>query len=295
MVLLGRLGLDTARIPHADRHGLLWLARGNLFVENGTLRFRCSKSEEMDSGEYSIPFQSVSLILLGPGTTITHDVLRLAARHGTGIVAVGEDGVRLYSAPPLGTNESSYARKQVTLWSDKEHGRLFVVRHMYALRLGEILPHEDLSVLRGIEGSRMKEMYSLLAKKYDIEWKGRRYDRKDPEAADPPNQAINHAATAVEAAATIAVAATGTIPQLGFIHEDSSNSFCLDIADLFRDEVTIPVAFEATRNFLKEPDQLIERQVRRMAGRRFREKKLISKMIDRIKELLNANDCGSHS
>jgi CRISPR-associated protein Cas1 len=130
---------------------------------------------------------------------------------------------------------------------------------------------------------------------YPMMWRmsGRHYDRQDPEAADQPNQAINHAATAIEAAATIAVAATGTIPQLGFIHEDSSNAFCLDIADLYRDRVAIPVAFEAVQLARKDPQVTLERHVRRLAGRRLKEGKVIPAMIDRIKEMLEANDDSS--
>ena len=43
----------------------------------------------------------VSMILLGPGSMVSHDAMRLCARHGTAIAAVGEDGVRAYTAPPL--------------------------------------------------------------------------------------------------------------------------------------------------------------------------------------------------
>ena len=104
-MLKGRLGLETARIPHADRHGLLWLSRGALTVRDGTLRFERNagpdSSTPLDAGEYGIPFQTISMILLGPGSTVSHDALRLMARHGTGLVAVGEDGVRCYTALPL--------------------------------------------------------------------------------------------------------------------------------------------------------------------------------------------------
>ena len=104
-MLRGRLGLETARIPYADRHGLLWLSRGALTVRDGTLRFHRETQPTPDSpleaGEYGIPFQSLSMILLGPGSTVSHDALRLMARHGTALVAVGEDGVRCYTAPPL--------------------------------------------------------------------------------------------------------------------------------------------------------------------------------------------------
>lgn len=294
MVLKGRLGLETARIPHADRHGLLWLSRGALSVEDGTLRFRCAGSAEMASGDYAIPFQAMSLILIGPGTTVSHDVLRLMARHGTGLAAVGDDGVRLYTAPPLGPDDSRVARLQARAWADADGARLSIARRMYAWRLGEILPHRDIDVLRGIEGARMKETYRLLARKHGIRWEGRRYDRAQPNAADAPNQAINHAASAVEAAAAVAVAAVAAIPQLGFIHEDSANAFVLDIADLFRDAVTVPVAFRAVKLAEPDPGVPLERHVRRLAGRTFRQDGLIDAMIGRIKELFDADDRGGH-
>jgi CRISPR-associated protein Cas1 len=289
-MLAGRLGLETARIPHADRHGLIWFEYGNLVVQDGTLHFIAAKSNLLDAGDYCIPFQMLSLILLGPGTTISHDALRLMARHGTALVAVGEGGARMYSAQPLGPNESALARQQARCWADAEGLRLHIARRMYAIRLGEIMPNAEIAVLRGIEGVRMKEFYLQIARKYGIAWAGRRYDRSNPGNADLPNQAINHAATAVESAAHIAVAATGTLPQLGFIHEDSFNAFCLDIADLYRHTVVLPLAFESIKQLEKEPSMTIDRCVRRRAVRMFSEKDLIPKMIDCIKQLFDKKE-----
>ncbi|MBL8787546.1 MAG: type I-E CRISPR-associated endonuclease Cas1, partial [Deltaproteobacteria bacterium] len=223
-MLKGRLGLETARVPHADRHGLLWLGRGNLIVEAGTLRFLSAGDVGLDPGDYAIPVQGVSCIMLQPGTTVSHDALRLCANQGTGFFAVGEAGVRLYASLPAGPDQSARARRQARAWADPER-RVFIARRMYAWRLGEVLPVEDIAALRGIEGARMKETYRQVARDFGVPWAGRRYDRDNPEAADVANQAINHAASAVEAAAAVAVAVTGAIRQLGFIHEDSGNAF----------------------------------------------------------------------
>ena len=288
-MLKGRLGLESARIPHADRHGLMWLGRGQLYVEAGTLRFRCAGSADLDRGDYAIPFQMVSCLVLQPGTSVSHDALRILARHGTGVVCVGEDGVRFYASLPAGPDTSARARRQVDIWSHPIR-RSEVVRQMYAWRLGETLSATDLDTLRGIEGSRMKETYRKLASQYGIEWHGRRYDRAAPEEADVANQAINHASSAVEGAALTAVAATGAIPQLGFIHEDSGNAFALDVADLFRDSVLLPIAFGATRKVLRDKQGPIERAVRQIAGETFRSDKVVPRMIDRIKELFDADD-----
>lgn len=288
-MLKGRLGLDSARVPHGDRHGLVWLARGNLYVEAGTLRFLTAGDGDLQAGDYAVPFQMVSCLVLQPGTAVTHDALRLLARHGTGLVFVGQDGVRFYASLPQGPDSSSRARRQVEAWFD-EHRRIGVVRRMYAWRLGEVLPATDLDALRGIEGARMKETYRRLAQEYGLEWKGRRYDRSRPETADVANQAINHASSALEGAALTAVAATGVIPQLGFIHEDSGNAFALDVADLFRDSVLLPVAFGAARKVLRDKEGPVERVVRRFAGETFHREQVVPRMIDRIKELFDADD-----
>jgi len=288
-MLKGRLGLETARVPHTDRHGCMWLGHGNLFVEDGTLRFLTAGTAELPSGNYALPFQMVSCLLLQPGTTVSHDAFRILHRHGVNVVFVGQDGVRFYASLPSGPDSSQLARRQVEAWSS-EPRRIFVVRRMYAWRLGELLPATDINALRGIEGARMKETYRRLAKDFGITWRGRRYDRSKPEAADIPNQAINHAASALEGAALTAVAATATIPQLGFIHEDSGQAFALDISDLFRDSVLLPVAFGAARRVQQKGDGPVERVVRRLAGDTFRKENVIPKMIDRIKDLFDADD-----
>jgi len=283
-MLLGRLGLDKARIPHADRHGLLWLDRGRLEVENGCLRF-VTAGGALDPGDYQVPHQSVSLVLLGPGSSVTHDALRLLAAHGCALAAIGDGGVRFYTAPPLLPDWSVLARKQVELWANSKT-RLAVARKMYSIRFGEIVRARTLDMLRGMEGARLKRTYELTAQRFGVPWHGRRYDRDNPTAADIPNQAINHAASAVEAAAAIAVAATGTIPQLGFIHEDSGQSFILDIADLVRHDVTLPIAFGAAKQALREADQSLDRLVRKRAAEVFARQQVIPLLIDRIKDIL---------
>jgi len=287
-VLEGRLGLEVARLPHTDRHGLIWLDRGRLSVEEGCLTFDCAGGRMLPAGRYGLPHQSVSLMLLGPGSSVTHDALRLLARHGVGLAAIGEDGVRHYTAPPLLPDFSDLARAQCALWADSTGGSMIVARRMYALRLGEVLVHRDIEVLRGIEGARMKETYRIAAERAGIRWNGRRYDRQNPTAADLPNQALNHAASAIEAAASIAVAATATIPQLGFIHEASGMSFVLDVADLVRDAVTVPCAFRAAAIAMKRPNESVERLARRFTGERLRRDAVIPTLIDHIKSILAA-------
>ncbi|MEF8710509.1 MAG: type I-E CRISPR-associated endonuclease Cas1e [Candidatus Accumulibacter propinquus] len=295
-MLKGRLGLETARVPHVDRHGLIWLERGELCVIDGCLHFLAGK-DSLTPYILQVPHQAVSMILLGPGSSVTHDALRLLARHGTLMAAVGQDGVRTYTAPPLLPDRSDVARRQAELWGNPRR-RISVARQMYALRLGEVLPHRDLDTLRGIEGARVKAIYRLMAEKFGIPWEGRHYDRGNPGATDMPNQGINHAATAVQGAAAIAVQALAAIPQLGFIHEDSGQAFVLDIADLFRETVTLQIAFTAAKKSINGDETTIDRLVRREASTVFRKQDVIASMIDKIKLVLRTEEndgAGSHS
>ena len=286
-MLRGRLGIDSAKVPHKDRAGLLYLARGALTARDGALAFLQKETTAADAlapGDYAIPHRGVSMILLGPGSTVSHDALRLLAHARTALAAVGEDGARLYAAPPLIADRSGLARAQARCWADDDL-RLAVARRMYAWRMGETPPRRSLDALRGLEGARMRESYRLLARQIGVEWRGRRYDRSRPQAADLPNQALNHAAGATQAAAAVAVAAVGAIPQLGFIHEDPGQSFVLDIADLHRDAVTVPCAFRAAKRAAERPEENIERVVRRSVGRALARERVIPAMIDRIKSL----------
>jgi CRISPR-associated protein Cas1 len=295
MPLKGRLGLETARVPHADRHGLMWLSRGRLAVEDGNLVFTTAGTDQLEAGAYDIPYQQISNILLGPGGVVSHDALRILARRDTGLLAVGSKGVRLYAVSmPFGPDRAKRAREHARIWGDEDL-RIEVTRSMYEIRLGGSLPEHrrDLESLRGMEGSRMKQVYRNLAQQYGVEWSGRRYDRSDPEANDAINMAINHAATAVYAAARIAVAVTGTVPQLGFIHESSGHAFALDIADLFRSSTTLPIAFRATKQFNRSTAKNrrdIESRTRKLAGKTLRDDDVIPNMIDQIKEVLDVDD-----
>jgi len=289
-MLKGRLGLESVQIQQGDRHGMFWFGRGRLYVEDGTLRFATAGSERMARGDYAIPFQMLNCILLEPGATVSHDALRLLARHGVGMVAIAEGGVRLYASMPAGPAASKLARTQVRAWADATGERIRIARQMYAWRLGEVLGSTQIEVLRGMEGARARETYRRLADQHGIEWHGRRYDRSDPEGDDVPNQAINHASTAVVAAAEVAVAVAGVVPQLGFIHEDSAIALPLDLADLFRDSVTVSMAFAAVKQFSRGSTEPLERVVRRLVAAEIRRKQVIPAIIDRIKELFHRDD-----
>ncbi len=264
----------------------MWLERGQLTVQNGTLLFTTAGGAGLEGGTYDIPYQMVNVLLLGPGSVVSHDALRLMARHGTGFVAVGSDGVRSYAdSVPKGPDQSKRARLQARLWANAD-SRSRIARQMFARRFDEVVEDLSLNQLRGVEAARVKAAYKHAAQRHGLKWQGRRYDRTKPSAADDMNQALNHAAVALLAASKTAVAIAGAVPQLGFIHEDSGWAFSLDIADLHREEIALEGAFRAVVLHRRRGGEL-ERVARRTTGRLIRETKLIPRMLDDIKELID--------
>lgn len=284
LFLAPRLGLAEARLAHSDRHGLVYLTYAQVLVRDGDVFLIAAESSDMSAGEYALPYQALSLLMLGPGCSITQDALRLLARHGVALVATGEQGVRCYSQPAYGAARSAISRQHAKLWAD-EKKRLEVARRMYAIRFGEVLPHRDIAVLRGIEGARVKSAYATLAAQHGIAWVGRHFDRENLSAADLPNQAINFTVSCIESAAEIAVYAVGAIPALGFVHEDSAKAFTLDVTDLVRTTVTVPVAFRAVVEHQRTGVPL-ERLCRKGAVKTLKDQQLIGRFIERIKTLL---------
>lgn len=140
--------------------------------------------------------------------------------------------------------------------------------------------------LKGIEGSRVRKYYELLAKQYGVKWKGRRYDPKDWEAGDKVNQAISAATSCLYGLTEAAVLAAGYAPAIGFIHTGKPLSFVYDIADLFKTETVLPLAFKlAARN----PPH-IDRAVRLGCRDIFRETKLLKRIIPTIEKVLAAGE-----
>jgi CRISPR-associated protein Cas1 len=280
-MLKGRLGIDEARIPQKSRNGLVYVERCRVAIDNGSLVLAFDEAGQ----ELELPYQRLNALLLGPGTTVTHDAVRHLSAHGTCLAWTGTGGTRLYSAPPIFERDAELARKQATWWANPTT-RVMVMKRMYQKRFGETPRTNDANALRGMEAARIKRAYELLAQQMGVPWKGRHYDRADQGATDAPNQAINHVVTALEAICAIAVQATATLPPLGFLHEDSAKSWVLDLCDLYRTTVTVPIAFRCAKEHLAGGSTTLDRLCRRSVAKHVRQAGLVDTVIDDIKELL---------
>lgn len=227
-----------------------------------------------DGGKTQVPVASIGLFMLGPGTKISHAAIDVLARNSCLVAWVGEEGVRMYAFSTGGTHSSARHIKQAELVSNLQD-RMRIARKLYAFRFPEALSEEhSMEQLRGKEGIRVRTAYETLAEQYGIEWRGRNYDRNEWQGSDVANHALSSANACLYGVCHAAILAMGFSPALGFIHTGKQLSFVYDIADLYKLELSVPVAFEQAA----QGSDRIERRVRLALRDRFRETRFVAKV-----------------
>ncbi|MGH8729639.1 MAG: type I-E CRISPR-associated endonuclease Cas1e [Burkholderiales bacterium] len=268
-------------LPIKERLSILFIEKGQLDVLDGAFVV-----VDKNGVRTHIPVGGVACLMLEVGTRVSHAACALAARAGTLLVWIGEAGVRLYSAGQPGGARADRLLYQARLALDPAL-RLKVVRKMYAMRFGEDPPaRRSVEQLRGIEGVRVRELYKRIARKYGIEWKARNYDTEDWDRGDVPNRCLSSATACLYGVTEAAVLAAGYAPAVGFIHTGKPLSFVYDIADVYKFETVVPVAFRIAAQTPANPEQ----QVRLGCRDIFRQTNLLERIIPGIEEVLSAGE-----
>ena len=268
-------------LPMKDRISMLFIQYGQIDVLDGAFVL-----VDGNGVRTLIPVGSVACLMLEPGTRISHGAIKLAAMVGTLLVWVGEAGVRLYSSGQPGGARADRLLYQAKLALDDDL-RLKVVRRMYQVRFGEPSPERrSVEQLRGIEGARVRELYKGFARQFGIPWERRNYDRHEWDSADLPNRCLSSATSCLYGIVEAAVLTAGYAPAVGFIHTGKPLSFVYDIADLFKFETVVPLAF---RIAAKQPKEA-ERTVRLACRDLFRTTNLLAKIIPAIEDTLSAGE-----
>lgn len=236
-----------------------------------------------------VPAAMIAAVLLGPGTRVTHGAMRLLADSGTSVCWVGEHGVRMYACGLGPSRGSTLVLRQAYLVSRTKE-RLSVARRMYAMRF----PDEDvdgltMQQLRGREGARVKKIYRAQSARTGVPWTGRAYKPGEPfEAGDDVNRLLSAGHSCLYGICHAAVVGIGASPALGFVHTGGATSFVLDIADLYKAEYTIPLAFD-----LAAKGHTSERDARTAFRDAVADGNLMSRVVRDVKTLLLGEDIDS--
>ncbi|MER6441266.1 type I-E CRISPR-associated endonuclease Cas1e [Streptomyces sp. NPDC001185] len=254
-----------------------------IYLERCTVHRDANAITAQDAeGVTHIPSATIGTLLLGPGTRITHQAMSVLGETGVAVCWVGERGVRYYASGRALSRSSALMEAQARQWANPR-SRLSVAREMYRLRF----PEEDPAGLSrqqllGCEGRRLKDCYRAEAARTGVPWRGRRYVPGNFAAGDAVNQAVTAAAQCMYGIAHAVVTSLGCSPALGFVHSGHELSFVLDIADLYKTQLGIPVAFDTAA----EGEEDVGSRTRRALRNRINETSLLDRCVDDIKRLL---------
>ena len=260
-----------------------------IYVEHAIINRTENALTVIDSrGTVRIPASMIGVLLLGPGTDITHRAVELLGDIGTSMVWVGEYGVRQYAHGRSLARTTRLLEKQAAMVSNVR-SRVAVARKMYAMRF----PDEDVTdltmeQLRAHEGARVRRVYRDLSKKYGVPWEKRKYDPHNYEKGDPVNQALSAANVCLYGLVYSVVAALGVSSGLGFVHSGHDLSFVYDIADLYKAKTTIPIAFQIAAEYEQGED--VGKITRLKVRDAFVNGKLLSQIVTDIQYLLDVDE-----
>lgn len=260
-----------------------------IYVEHAKINRIDSAITVLDyRGTVSIPAAMIGVLLLGPGTEISHRAIELIADTGTCIIWVGERGVRYYASGRALAHSTKLLEKQAKLVSNNR-SRLEVARKMYSMRFdGEDVSKLTMQQLRGREGSRIRKIYRLLSEEYNVEWNGREYKIDDFDDATAVNKALSAANISLYGVCQSIICALGMSSGLGFIHTGHDKSFVYDIADLYKAEITIPTAFQIASS-AKETDDIAK--LARLAIRdKMKDGKIMLRIVKDLQYLMNVKE-----
>jgi CRISP-associated protein Cas1 len=268
---------DLHRLPRfRDSLSFVYLEHGRIDQHEKAVAFHDQ------GGMTPIPVAATTVLMLGPGTRITHAAMRTIAENNALVEWVGEHAVRCYASGMGGTRSSRALLYQAALACDPQK-RIEVVRRMYKLRFGEDVDCAlTIQQLRGLEGARVRASYAATSKITRVPWSRRSYDRGNWDSADPVNQALSVANSCLYGICHAAVVSLGYSPAIGFIHTGKQLSFVYDVADFYKTEVTIPTAFYAAKLGTRD----LGRSTRLLCRDAFRRLRLLQRIVPDIRTAL---------
>jgi len=229
-----------------------------------------------------IPAADLALLMLGPGTTITHAAVHNLADCNCLVYWCGDDGLRFYSHGRGGTYHAANLLRQAEAYCDPQ-ARAQVVRRMYEKRFGEAIgPELSIEQIRGREGFRVREAYRKAAAQCGVVWKGRSYDPADWNKGDPLNRALSAANACVHGIVHAGILSAGYSPAIGFIHTGKAMSFVYDVADFYKVDLIVPTVF----GVVADSELHVEGRAREACRGLFQRTRLLERVLPDIAEVL---------
>jgi CRISPR-associated protein Cas1 len=258
-----------------DKYPFIYLERGRLEIDDASIKWIDSEANVV-----RLPIATLNCLLLGPGTSVTHEAVKVAAQANCSICWVGEDSLLFYACGQTPTSDTRNMREQMQLSADPKKS-LEVAKRMFARRFPEAdIADKTLKELMPMEGQRVRALYEQKAKEYGVGWKGRSYAPGKFQLSDVTNQVITACNAALYGILSSALHSMGYSPHIGFIHSGSPLPFVYDMADLYKEHLCIDLAFSLTL-------EMAGKYNKHMVSASFRQRVIDYDLLDKIGKDIN--------
>lgn len=275
-----------ALAPAKDRWTPLYLEHGRLEVDDSSVKWLGA-----DGLKCRIPVATLSALLLGPGTTITHAAIKACADSNTPVCWTGHETMSFYAYGLAPNHSNDTPRIHAAAWADKRR-RTQIARSMFLLRFGDAPVHDkSIAELRGMEGIRVRQLYAELGREHGVSWRARNYDTRDWSVSDDINQALSTANASFYALISSVVCSLGYLPSLGFVHEAGTTPFVFDVADLYKHETTQPAAFLS----VKQDPRCDRERVRKILKGLIEERRILQRLPKDLAALFGSDESAPRS
>jgi len=280
MPLFERPPIETLA-PAKDRWTPLYLEHGRLEVDDASVKWISATGLLC-----RIPVATVSALLIGPGVTVTHAAMKACAESNTPVCWTGEDGLRFYAFGLAPNHNNDMPRLHAEAWADRKRHRV-IAQRMFVMRFpGEDVGDKSIKELRGMEGLRVRMLYSRFGTEYGVTWKGRNYDRTNWDVSDGINKALSSANASLYALCAAVVCSLGYLPSLGFVHDGGTLPFVYDVADLYKHLTSIPAAFMAMRQDPQDEGELVRKLLKELVEK----EKILQRMPRDLADLFGTEE-----
>lgn len=232
------------------------------------------KSENSLDKSFSLPHLNLSVLLLGPGTSITQQAAKLLSSEGVMVGFTSGGGSPLFLASNSEYRPTEYLQKWI-LWWPNEQNRLEVGKSFQEIRVNNIqlfwkkffgddvgkLQEKPSSEYReslkkarnteellGYEATATKQYYRALSSHFEI-----KNFKREPRTNDYTNILLDQGNYVAYGLASVALWAMGIPVSLAVIHgKTRRGALVFDLADIYKDAIVLPVAFKAAYEGLTE-------------------------------------------
>ena len=232
--LINRIDEKQYMIPLSRRQPFYYIDKAVISKHNDSVKI--FKKEGNISFGYDLPIANIGCLILGSGTSITNEAIRIISARGCHCVFTGEGGMPIYSKTIHHRNSTNKIKQfKSFIDSNRRYNCSKILLEERAMIMQKFKPELPLLSINsvnsdnilGIEAAWAKSAYKYVCNKHKYSWPGKANLNKHH-----PLNLMNHLLYSLT---DITISFCGYDSDLGIIHGiNRGGGLCYDIADVYK-------------------------------------------------------------